>query len=53
LSQLEGTPLDQARPGFDAALVAVNRADKRLSSPSVELLRWVPVLGRTSTAERA
>jgi hypothetical protein len=53
LTGLQDAPLDQAGPRVDAALVSVDRAGDLLSGPSVSVLRWVPVLGRSIKAERA
>jgi len=53
LSGLEDASLEEAAPAIDAALVSVDRAGQRLSAPSVGLLRWTPVLGRSIKAERA
>jgi hypothetical protein len=53
LSRLDDAALDEAGPAVDAALASVDRARSRLSAPSVGLLRWTPVLGRSIKAERA
>lgn len=49
----EGIDLDAALPALDDAQDLVARADRRLSRPSVTVLRWVPVAGRSVIAERA
>jgi hypothetical protein len=53
LAGLDDASLDEAAPGVEAALVSVDRANERLSGPSVSVLRWIPVLGRSIKAERA
>ena len=51
--QADDVELDAALPALDQAQTSVQSARERLFGPSVSVLRWVPVVGRSLDAERA
>ncbi len=51
--QADDVDLDAVLPVLDRAQESVEQARHRLFGPSVSVLRWVPVVGRSFDAERA